>query len=191
MDKDLPILHFEYIQQWHDWLIENHDLSSGIWFRIAKKKSGLLSVTYDEAVEVALCFGWIDGRSNKYDELSWIQHFTKRKKKSIWSKINKDKAIRLIKNGDMKLAGFAAIEVAKANGMWDNAYEAQSKITVPADLQQELDKNEMAKLFFQRLNSVNRYAILHRLQKTTNEKLRKTKLDKFVQMLERNEKIYP
>lgn len=190
MEKDLPILLFETIQQWNDWLEENHSKSPGIWLRIAKKGKGLTSVSYEEALEVALCFGWIDGRKNKYDDSSWIQHFTARKGKSIWSKINKEKALKLIDNGDMQPAGFAAIETAKLNGMWDKAYDSQSKIVVPEDFQLELNKNEVALLFFQELDSVNRYAILHRLQKASSAELRKKKMNEFLQMLQRREKIY-
>src|SRR5262245_47011727 len=142
--KNLPIILFEQPKEWAAWLDENHTTSSGPWLRLAKKGSGIPSVTYNEALEVALCYGWIDGLKNSYDEISWLQKFTPRGAKSIWSKINRGKVEELIKNGQMKPAGLAEVERAKQDGRWDAAYDSQSRATVTDDFQAALDKKEKA-----------------------------------------------
>src|SRR5262249_19978198 len=161
---ELPVMLFEHQQGWAAWLDKNHAASSGVWLRIAKKASGIKSVSYDEAVEEALCYGWIDGQKKSYDESSWLQKFTPRGIKSIWSKINRGKAEKIIKNRQMKQAGREAVERAKKDGRWDAAYDSHSTAAVPGDFQAELDKNSKAKAFFATLNSQNRYAILFRIQ---------------------------
>jgi uncharacterized protein YdeI (YjbR/CyaY-like superfamily) len=188
---NLPIVDFESQSAWADWLEENHTKSSGVWLRLAKKGSGVPSVTYDEAIEAALCFGWIDGQKGKYDERRWLQKMTPRGPRSIWSKINREKAEALIAGGRMKPPGLQAIERAKQGGQWDGAYESQSNATVPPDLQVELDKSKAARDFFATLNSVNRYAILHRIQTAQKPETRAKRIQKFVEMLKRNEKIHP
>ena len=190
MDPNLPILSFESKTDFIDWLEINNKQFTGIWIQIGKKNSGLKSVTYDEAVEASLCFGWIDGIKKAYDEKTFIQYFTPRRPKSIWSLINKEKAIGLIEQGEMRLSGFAAIEVAKNNGMWANAYEPQSTISIPHDLEQEFQNNKAAARFFKTLDSQNRYAILHRIQKTKTEDKRYELIQKFITMLEENKKLY-
>ncbi len=187
---DLPILPFKDPKDWAVWLDKNHAKSSGIWLKLAKKASGIKSVTYDEAIEVALCYGWIDGQKKSYDETAWLQKFTPRGPKSIWSKINTEKAQRLIENGQMKPAGLKAIESAKQDGRWDAAYAPQSKAAVPDDLQAELDRNAKAKAFFTTLDSVNRYAILHRIHTAKKAETRAKRIEKFVRMLENKEKIH-
>src|SRR5258706_7902096 len=162
--KNLPVILFEQQQDWAAWLEQNHAVSSGAWLRLAKKASGLQSVSYAEALEVALCYGWIDGQKNSYDESSWLQKFTPRGAKSVWSKINREKALALIESGQMKPAGLKAIESAKQDGRWDAAYDSQSKATVPDDFQAALDQNSKAKAFFDTLKKYNRYAILFRIQ---------------------------
>ncbi len=173
------------------WLSKYHANSPGIWLKIAKKSSGIKSVSYDEAVEVALCHGWIDGQKKPYDESWWLQKFTPRGPKSIWSKINRAKAQALIKRRKMKPAGLKAIESAKQDGRWDAAYESQSIATVPSDLKKELDKHPKAKAFFATLNSVNRYAILFRIHHAKQAETRAKRIQQFVRMLANHQKIYP
>lgn len=185
----LPVILFETQESWSNWL-EKNESASGIWVQIAKKGSGINSINYKETLEVALCFGWIDGVSNKFDEKTWVQRFTPRKPNSKWSKINKDKAEVLIASGNMRPSGMAAIELAKQKGIWDSAYDSQKNATIPADLQNELDKNQEAAEFFKSLESVNRYAILYRLQTTRNPEIRTKKLAQFIEMLNRKEKIH-
>ena len=142
---DLPTLPFATKKKWADWLSRQHDKSAGVWLKLAKKDSGIPSVTYDEAVEAALCYGWIDGQKKGFDEQYWLQKFTPRGPKSIWSKINTVKAEKLIASGEMKLSGLKTIEAAKQDGRWDAAYESQKNISIPEDFQVALDKNKKAK----------------------------------------------
>lgn len=188
---DLPALSFARRRDWAVWLDKNHAASSGVWLKLAKKSSGIQSVTYDEALEEALCHGWIDGQRKSHDETSFLQKFTPRGPKSIWSKINTEKAQRLIESGRMKPAGLKAIESAKQDGRWDAAYAPQSKAAVPDDLQIELDRNANAKAFFATLDSRNRYAILHRIHTAKKAETRAKRIEQFVRMLEKKEKIYP
>lgn len=178
-------------KDWAKWLDKNHACSAGLWLRLAKKASELKSVTYAEALDVALCYGWIDGQKKSYDEESWLQKFTPRGAKSIWSKINREKAESLIQAGTMKPAGLQAIEKAKQDGRWEAAYDSQSKASVPEDFQAELDRNPKAKEFFAKLNSANRYAILWRIQTAKKAETRARRINQFIEMLERNETIHP
>lgn len=189
--RDLPIKLFKTQKDWARWLAKNHATSTGLWLRLAKKDADIKSVTYPEAIEEALCYGWIDGQKNKFDDTSWLQKFTPRGAKSIWSKINRQKALALIKNRQMKPAGLKAIEDAKGNGQWAAAYDSQRSITMPSDFQAELDKHAKAKAFFVTLNSVNRYAILFRLQTAKKAETRAKRIRQFIEMLERKEKIHP
>jgi uncharacterized protein YdeI (YjbR/CyaY-like superfamily) len=159
--------------------------------QIAKKTGKLKTVTYAEAVEVALCYGWIDGQGKGLDESAYLQKFTPRGPRSIWSKINRTKAEALIKSGRMQPAGRAAIDRAKKNGQWDAAYDSHRTAAVPADLQAVLDQNSKAKAFFATLDSANRYAILFRLQTAKKPETRARRLEQFVRMLENHEKLYP
>jgi uncharacterized protein YdeI (YjbR/CyaY-like superfamily) len=185
-----PTLLFARQRDWADWLRENHAKSSGVWLRLAKINSGMQSVSYAEALEIALCYGWIDGQKRSYDESSWLQKFTPRGAKSIWSKINKGKAKDLIKNGRMKPAGLQAVERAKQDGRWDAAYDSQSGAPVPEDFQSQLNKNVKAKAFFATLNSANRYAILFRIQTAKKAETRARRIEQFIEMLERKEKLH-
>ena len=187
---DLPILPFASQKKWADWIAKQHDKSSGVWLKLAKKGSEISSVTYDEALEVALCYGWIDGQKKGYDDKYWLQKFTPRAAKSIWSKINTEKAEKLIKSGKMEPAGLKAIEAAKQDGRWDAAYESQKNISVPDDFQAALNKSPKAKVFFATLNSVNRYAILFRIHNAKKPETRAKRIQQFVVMLERGEKLY-
>jgi uncharacterized protein YdeI (YjbR/CyaY-like superfamily) len=150
-----------------------------------------MSINYSEALDVALCYGWIDGQKKSYDETSWLQKFTPRGAKSMWSKINREKAQALIDSGQMKPAGLQAIEAAQKDGRWEAAYDSQSNATVPEDFQAALDANPEAKRFFSTLNSVNRYALLFRIHQAKKAETRSKRIHDFIAMLERNEKIYP
>ena len=165
------------------WLTKHHDSSDGIWLKIAKNDSGITSVSYQEALEVALCFGWIDGQKAALDERTWLQRFTPRKAKSKWSKINCAKATALIKQKRMRAPGLAQIELAKQDGRWEAAYASQKSAIVPDDFSRALGKNKKAAAFFATLNSANRYAILYRLHQTNKPEARAAKIEKFVTML--------
>lgn len=175
---------------WETWLQKHYAGPTGIWLRIAKKDSGLKSVSYQQALEVALCYGWIDGQKLPEDERTWLQRFVPRSDRSIWSKINRDKAQYLIASGKMKPAGLAAIERAKANGRWKAAYDSPRRSAVPDDFQAALDANRKAQAFFSTLDRANRYAILFRIQTAKKAETRARKIKQFVEMLERGEKIH-
>ena len=187
---DLPILPFENKKKWADWLARQHAKSTGVWLKLAKKSSGIGSVMYEEALDVALCYGWIDGQKGSFDEQYWLQKFTPRGPKSIWSKINTEKAEKLIAAGEMKPAGLKAIEAAKNDGRWAAAYASQKNISIPEDFQAALDKNKKAKAFFATLKSAERYSFLFRIQTAKKAETRAKRIQQFVEMLERNEKIH-
>jgi len=187
---DLLDMLFKDQKAWAAWLDKNHAKSPGVWLKLAKKGSETRSVAYQEAREVALCYGWIDGQKKGYDNDFWLQKFTPRGPRSIWSKINRDKAEALIRSGEMKPPGLAAIERAKQKGQWEAAYDSQSRAAVPDDLQAELDRNPKAKAFFATLESANRYAILWRVQTAKRAETRAKRIQQFVAMLERHEKIH-
>ena len=187
----LSIMAFETQQDWERWLTEHHTDTVGIWLKIAKKETGIPSVNYSEALDSALCYGWIDGQKASFDDQYWLQKFTPRRPKSIWSKVNCDKATALIAEGRMQPEGIRQVELAKADGRWESAYESQSKITIPDDFQSELDKNQKAKDFFSTLNSINRYAILFRIHSAKRPATRSARINKFIEMLSNNQKIYP
>jgi len=181
---------FKSKQDWAAWLGKNHRKSHGLWLRVAKKDSGLRSVSYKEALEVALCYGWIDGQKRPENEQTWLQRFVPRSSKSIWSKINREKVLALIASGEMKAAGLEAIENAKKNGRWDAAYDSPTGATVPADFQKALDANRQAAAFFKTLDRANRYAVLWRIQTVKKAETRARKIEQFITMLERKEKIH-
>lgn len=182
---------FETQQNWEAWLKEHSTNTKGIWLKIAKKETGILSLSYSEALNVALCYGWIDGQKAPFDDQYWLQKFTPRSPRSIWSKANCGKATALLAEGKMQPLGIRQVELAKADGRWEAAYEGQSKITVPDDFQQELDKNQKAKDFFSTLDSRNRYAILFRIQTAKKLETRSARIQKFIEMLAKNQRIYP
>jgi uncharacterized protein YdeI (YjbR/CyaY-like superfamily) len=190
-DDGLPIIAFASDAEWEQWLEENHAEEGGVWTKMAKKASGIQSVRYPEVLDTALCFGWIDGRREALDERWFLQRYTPRRARSRWSRINRDKAERLIAEGRMRPAGLAEIERAKADGRWDAAYDGQHLATVPEDLQRELDRRPDAAAFFAGLNSQNRYAILYRLADAKRPETRARRLAKFVAMLEAGEAVYP
>lgn len=187
----LPIISFETQQDWERWLTEHHTETEGLWLKIAKKEAGISSVSYAEALESAICYGWIDGQKASFDDKYWLQKFTPRRAKSIWSKVNCSKALALIAEGRMQPAGIRQVELAQADGRWEVAYESQSKITIPDDFQRELDNNPKAQEFFTTLNSVNRYAILFRIQTAKRPGTRSARISTFIEMLSNNQKLYP
>lgn len=189
--EELPILGFATQEEWEAWLSEHHAEPRGLWLKIAKKTAGVLSISYAEALEGALCYGWIDGQKAALDEHYWLQKFTPRRPKSVWSQINRDKASALIEAGRMQQPGLRQVELAKADGRWDAAYASQSSATVPEDLQAALDQNLPARDFFLTLNSTNRYAILYRVSSTQKAETRAARIQKFIAMLEKGETIYP
>jgi uncharacterized protein YdeI (YjbR/CyaY-like superfamily) len=190
-DDGLPQIAFPSASAWEKWLEDNHAESKGVWIKMAKKEAGIESVRYPAVLESALCFGWIDGRREALDERYFLQRFTPRRSRSKWSRINRETAERLIADARMRTAGLAEVERARADGRWEAAYHGQKSITVPDDLQRELDARPQAKAFFAELTSQNRYAILYRLQDAKKPETRARRLEKFVAMLEAGETIYP
>jgi len=184
-------LTFTTQEEWEAWLERNGSAGPSVWLRLAKKSAQQPTVTYAQALESALCHGWIDGQKQSEDEYYWLQRFTPRTAKSIWSKINKEKAEALVSKGRMRPAGLIAINRAKLDGRWDAAYSSASSSTIPDDLQQALDANRKAKKFFATLNSQNRYAILFRVQNVKKAETRAKKIAQFIEMLSNGEKPHP
>ncbi len=191
-EKDgLPIVSFPSREAWAAWLEERHAVSGGVWLAIPKKGAGEAGVSYADALEVALCYGWIDGQKGKLDDRFWLQRFTPRRAGSVWSRVNKDKAMALIERGEMKPTGLREVERAQADGRWEAAYEPQSTMMVPDDLREALAGNPPAADFFATLNSTNRYAILHRIHSAKKPKTRARRIETFVAMLADGKKLYP
>lgn len=188
--KDLPVLSFTSQQDWRNWLEENHNQPKGVWLKHAKKASGKTSVSYTEALDEALCYGWIDSLVQKYDDDYYLQKYTPRGPRSVWSKINVGKVEALINKGKMQPAGLAAIELAKQDGRWDAAYDSQSTSKVPEDFQAALDKNPKAKRFFETLTKANVYAFCWRIQTAKKPETRKARIERFIEMLNRGEKLH-
>ena len=188
-EKDLPTRAFKSRKEWEAWLERNHE-TPGIWLKFAKKSSGIPTVSYQEAVDVALCYGWIDGLMRSLDESFFIQRFTPRTSTSNWSMINRQKAEGFIAEGRMRPSGLRAIEVAKANGRWDKAYEGQREMAVPDDFAKALKKNPKARKFFDTLNSTNRYTVLYRIHDAKKPDTRARRIESFIAMLEEGKKIY-
>ncbi|WP_437683998.1 YdeI/OmpD-associated family protein [Sorangium sp. So ce131] len=182
---------FAQPRAWADWLASNHASSRGVWLKLAKKGSGVASVTYAEALEVALAWGWIDGQKRPLDDAFWLQKFTPRGPKSVWSKINRDKALALIAAGEMKPPGLAQVERAQQDGRWDAAYDSPSRAAVPDDLSAALAANPRAAAFFAALNAANRYAVLFRVHTAKKPETRQKRIALFVEMLARHEKLHP
>lgn len=189
-DTNDPIRLFATQSAWAQWLEKNHRNSRGLWLRLAKKGSGLQSITYADALEVALCYGWIDGQKRGESQQAWLQRFLPRSAKSIWSKINRDKALGLIACGRMKVAGLEAVEAAKKDGRWEAAYDSPKDASVPEDFQTALNASKKAQKFFENLDGANRYAVLFRIQTAKKAETRARKICEFVEMLERNETIH-
>jgi len=189
-ELDLPIKLFKTPAAWEKWLEANHAKSAGVWMQIAKKAGGLSSATYQEALDVALCYGWIDGQKRPFDERTWLQRFTPRGPRSIWSKINTGKADALIKSGRMRAAGLAAIESAKASGRWESAYQPWSNPDVPPELQAALDARPNAKAFFETLRGANRYGVIFRVQTAKKPETRAKRIADFIARFEKGETLF-
>jgi len=188
--EEIPVKPFRHQEAWETWLVKHHAVSRGVWLKIAKKDSGRDSVTYDEALESALCYGWIDGQKKPFDDAWWLQKFTPRGPKSIWSVRNRGKAEALIEAGRVAAAGMRAVEAARQDGRWDAAYQGQRTAEVPEDLQAELERSPKAKAFFAALDSANRYAILFRIHHARSAAARARRIQQFIAMLERGEKVH-
>lgn len=184
-------LTFATQKAWEDWLAQHGDASAGVWLRLAKKGAEQATLSYAQALESALCHGWIDGQKRAENEEYWLQRFTRRSAKSLWSKINKEKAEALIATGRMRPPGMQEIAKAKKDGRWEKAYTSASNSTVPEDFQRALDANPKARTFFASLNSRNRYALLFRIQNAKKPETRARKIDEFVGMLSRGETFHP
>jgi uncharacterized protein YdeI (YjbR/CyaY-like superfamily) len=188
--RDLPVVAFKSQQAWDNWLTSQPVQSKGLWLKLAKKSSGMASVSKPEAVDTALCHGWIDGQLDSFDDNYWLIRFTPRQSASKWSEKNRARALELVELGRMKPAGLNEIERAKKDGRWNAAYAPQSTAQVPDDLVAALAKNKQAKSFFETLDSTNRYAILYRIHSAKAE-TRKARIEKYVTMLIERKTIYP
>jgi uncharacterized protein YdeI (YjbR/CyaY-like superfamily) len=187
----LPVMSFESTDAWDAWLAAHHADSPGLWLKIAKKGAAGRTISYSEALDVALCHGWIDGQKGRYDDDYWLQRFTPRKPSSKWSKINTERVAALTASGRMRPAGLREVERAQADGRWEQAYESQSRVTVPEDLARALAANERAQAFFATLDSANRYAILYRIGAAKKPETRAKRIDTYVAMLSEHKKIHP
>jgi uncharacterized protein YdeI (YjbR/CyaY-like superfamily) len=187
---ELPILPFASAALWEAWLEGEHARAPGVWLQIAKRDTGIATVTYAEALDVALCFGWIDGQKRAFDATWFLQRFTPRKARSRWSKINTEHVARLTAAGRMRPAGLAQVEAARADGRWAAAYEGQRTATVPDDLQAALDADPRAAAFFATLRGANRYAVLYRVQDAKRPDTRARRIERFVAMLARGETLH-
>jgi uncharacterized protein YdeI (YjbR/CyaY-like superfamily) len=187
----LPVMTFESTDAWDAWLAAHHADSPGLWLKIAKKGSAGKTISYSDALDVALCHGWIDGQKGRHDDDYWLQRFTPRKPGSNWSKINTERAAALIASGRMRPAGLREVERAQADGRWEQAYESQSRVTVPDDLARALAANERARAFFATLDSANRYAVLYRIGTAKKPETRAKRIDALVAMLSEHRKIHP
>lgn len=185
-----PVKLFRSEQDWAAWLETNHRKSIGLWLRIAKKNSKAPSLSYKQALDVALCYGWIDGQKRPESEQAWLQKFVPRSARSVWSKINRENGLALLASGRMQPAGIEAIENAKRNGRWEAAYDSPAGAIVPEDFQRALAANPQAKTFFETLDRANRYAVLWRIQTAKKAETRARKIEQFIAMLERQEKLH-
>lgn len=189
--RNLPVLSFAAARAWLDWLATHHASSRGLWLKIAKKGTDSNSVTYAEALDAALAWGWIDGQKRTLNEVWWLQRFTRRTAKSPWSKINRAKAEALIATGTMEVPGLAEVERAKHDGRWERAYDGARSSSMPADLVAALARNARARAFFETLDGANRYAILYRVQTAKKPETRAERINRFVALCARHETIHP
>jgi len=188
---DLPVLVCATARAWSEWLTAHHAASSGVWLKIAKKGGEAVSVTYAEALDGALAWGWIDGQKKPFDDAWWLQRFTRRTAKSPWSKINRAKAEALIAAGAMARPGVDEVERAKRDGRWERAYDGSRSAELPADLVAAFARNARARQFFETLDSANRYAILYRVQTAKKPETRAERITRFVALCARHETIHP
>lgn len=190
MATEPPVILFESLAAWEVWLADHYTDEQGVIMKIAKKDSGITSITQSEALDGALCYGWIDGIRKGLDDKFYLQKYTPRRVKSTWSKVNVEKIAQLTAAGRMQPSGIAAVEAAKIDGRWDAAYDSQRNMKVPEDFQAALDKSPAAKNFFETLNKTNTYAILFRIHTAKRFETRQARIEKFVDMLERGETIH-
>jgi uncharacterized protein YdeI (YjbR/CyaY-like superfamily) len=188
---ELPILTFSSAAAWEEWLAGRHDTAAGVWLKIAKRGAAEATVSYQEALEAAICFGWIDGQKGRLDDEFWKQRFTPRRPSSRWSKINTDKAVALIECGRMRAAGLREVDQAKADGRWDSAYAGGATMEIPDDLREALSADAVAAEFFETISSVNRYAILYRIGSVKRPETRARKITQYVAMLADHKTIHP
>ena len=181
--RELPVVAFKSQQAWDSWLTSQPADSNGLWLKLAKKSSGIASVSKPEAIDTALCHGWIDGQLDSFDDDYWLIRFTPRQSTSKWSEKNRTRALELVKLRRMKPPGSNEIERAKKDGRWDAAYAPQSTAQVPDDLRAALARNKEAGRFFETLDSTNRYAILYRIHSAKKAETRVARIEKFVTML--------
>lgn len=186
-----PMLRFATAKEWNAWLERHHEVPDGLWLELAKKGAAFTTVTYAEALEVALCWGWIDGQKGAIDESTWKQRFTPRRARSIWSKVNREKAEGLIRDGRMRPRGLAEVERAKGDGRWAAAYDSPKQATVPDDLKLALEASKPARALFERLDATNRFAILHRVATAKQAATRARRIATFVAMLAKGDVPYP
>ncbi|MBS1558835.1 MAG: YdeI/OmpD-associated family protein [Bacteroidetes bacterium] len=186
----VPIIEFRTAKTFETWLKKNHDNSNGLWLKIFKKDSGKKTISYAEALDVALCYGWIDGQKQAHDEQAWLQKFCPRSAKSIWSKINTGHVERLINEGRMKPAGLKAVEKAKADGRWEKAYDPPSKMTIPEDFLRELSKNKKAEAIFKDISKTHLFSIGFRLQTAKKQETREKRMKEIIEMLAREKKFH-
>ncbi len=186
-----PVLLFQTAAAFERWLAKQHRSASVVWIKCAKKQTGIPSITWTEAVDVALCYGWIDGQAKSFDDRHFLQRYTPRRATSVWSKLNRERVARLVAAGRMQPAGLAEIERAKADGRWDAAYDSPKTATVPDDLVRALAKRPAAKAAYATLDATNRYAILHRLMTAKQPATRTRRLATFVDMLEAGKTLHP
>ena len=189
LPDDLPVQQFHDDKEWEKWL-SDHSGSKGLWLKIAKKDSGIASVNYAQALDVALCHGWIDGQKRGFDEQFFLQRFTPRRPRSLWSKINIGKVEALFTSGRMQPSGLREVEAAKSDGRWEAAYHGSSSMEVPVELAAALAKNRKAKAFFDNLDKTNRYSFCWRVQTAKKPETRIARAEKFVAMLANGEKIH-
>jgi uncharacterized protein YdeI (YjbR/CyaY-like superfamily) len=187
---ELKVLSFKTAADFKKWLAGNYDSSMGIWIRFFKKNSGEKTITHTEALDEAICYGWIDGQIDSYDNRSWLHKFTPRRPRSIWSKKNTIHAERLTETGKMKASGLAEVEKAKADGRWQKAYDAQTEMNFPEDFLKRLSRDKNARLFFESLNRANKYSIAWRLQTAKKPETREKRIIKILEMLSKGEKFH-
>jgi uncharacterized protein YdeI (YjbR/CyaY-like superfamily) len=188
--RTIPIKSFSTPSKWRQWLAMNHAKSTGVWLRMFRKNSGEKTISHDEALDEALCYGWIDGQADKYDEKSWIQKFTPRRSKSVWSKRNRERVEMLIKEKRMKPAGFHQVAAAKKDGRWDQAYDSPKNMAIPNDFLQELKKDKRAYAFLLTLNKANTYAIAWRLQTAKKPETRERRMKVLLEMLRLGKRLH-
>lgn len=187
---EFSIISFQTQKKWRSWLLKNHSTAVGIWLRLYKKDSGIKSINHDEALDEAFCYGWIDGQAKSYDEESYLQKFTPRRKRSIWSKRNTEKVEELIKAGKMHSSGLKEIEAAKADGRWEKAYDSPKNMKIPDDFLKELSKKPEALAFFNTLNKTNKFSIGWRLQTAKKPETREKRIKTIIEMMEQGKKFH-